>query len=994
MAFWSMRGSLSMASATEKVLDRPDFTLADLLSCDDILNHVLMPNDRIMQYLCQHDVIAELVQYAIAPPSDSGVDSGDAAGAADEGKNDEHDARAPAGSERDLERDIEREGSASEPVESLEPDEPLYATSPDPDSESSDDEDAEEERNRRLRFAKIATEILTTDVWNLLDVLLANESAMGLIWDLLGDDSQRASAQQLAMITRILEGLLEKRLDKLLNVIRALPHFVDYFIRYIECQPFIDFLIKVISTDHPEGPTDIIGVLYDQNLIPKMVELLRPEIPHSAQSAAGDFLKAFVNISGGNKSDICAIGPNELSRQFVTQECMERLIELMLKGGHGMCVAVAVIIEIIRKNNSDYDVVEVMNTTVESHPPNPRDNIYLGTMVKLFAKAIPKFQAMLVAPETRMLKMPFGEVKPLGFERFRICELYAELLHCSNMNLLNDPNSEAVIRERDEYRMRMYHPDQYAQDKDRNAQDVMVGIENTSVGPSSEPTLGNSGAREIEQSEAQAAVVDTTEGSDPSARRLDNEADQSTAEPDSDVLEGHSSSGSVSSADSSGTHDSLDDFTEPLTKTQSHVPGLDDASETDSRSTSGSGEAAHYAATDAEEDKRSFVPQSPPLDNISPPASPADTSLDSSPLATPEDDSGEEIDFQEAASTTKISISPLRGAQLEEALESEAAELRKDPVAGDMLKIALDEEGCINAVFDMLFEFPWNNFLHNVVFDIVQQVFNGYFDHGYNKFLAIHLFTRGQITTKIVDGQFANSDHQQRTDIRLGYVGHLTLVSEEVVKFESMFLPESLSPVVAKILQDPVWVIYTNGQLVQLREQYNTVLGKVSLMSDEEETFDIGEDQDSKLFSMELDLSKAKPSEKVARMAADIVSDSDSESDTDSENDSQDDDESYHLDLAPQPSTQGAEYNEPLKTVPRDEFEDVFGYASEDRQASQGFEEQNTNDFSRYMSGQLGKAVYGDGDDGDDSEEDLVENGWIPVPGAANGAEKPSGDDA
>lgn len=30
-----------------------------------------------------------------------------------------------------------------------------------------------------------------------------------------------------------------------------------------------------------------------------------------------------------------------------------------------------------------------------------------------------------------------GPVTPLTFERFRICELYAELLHCSNMSLLN-----------------------------------------------------------------------------------------------------------------------------------------------------------------------------------------------------------------------------------------------------------------------------------------------------------------------------------------------------------------------------------------------------------------------------------------------------------------------------------------------------------------------------------------------------------------------------
>ena len=32
-----------------------------------------------------------------------------------------------------------------------------------------------------------------------------------------------------------------------------------------------------------------------------------------------------------------------------------------------------------------------------------------------------------------------GAIKPLTFERYRICELYAELLHCSNMSLLNRP---------------------------------------------------------------------------------------------------------------------------------------------------------------------------------------------------------------------------------------------------------------------------------------------------------------------------------------------------------------------------------------------------------------------------------------------------------------------------------------------------------------------------------------------------------------------------
>jgi serine/threonine-protein phosphatase 6 regulatory subunit 3 len=38
-----------------------------------------------------------------------------------------------------------------------------------------------------------------------------------------------------------------------------------------------------------------------------------------------------------------------------------------------------------------------------------------------------------------------GPQVPLGFERLKICELYAELLHCSNMSNLNLPVKENII---------------------------------------------------------------------------------------------------------------------------------------------------------------------------------------------------------------------------------------------------------------------------------------------------------------------------------------------------------------------------------------------------------------------------------------------------------------------------------------------------------------------------------------------------------------------
>ena len=60
----------------------------------------------------------------------------------------------------------------------------------------------------------------------------------------------------------------------------------------------------------------------------------------------------------------------------------------------------------------------------------------------------------------------------------------------------------------------------------------------------------------------------------------------------------------------------------------------------------------------------------------------------------------------------------------------------------------------------MFFQFPVDNFLHNVVFDIVQQVLNGSMDIGFNKFLAIDLFHYGDITNKIIEGQKLCTDFE------------------------------------------------------------------------------------------------------------------------------------------------------------------------------------------------------------------------------------------
>jgi SIT4-associating protein SAP185/190 len=106
-------------------------------------------------------------------------------------------------------------------------------------------------------------------------------------------------------------------------------------------------------------------------------------------------------------------------------------------------------------------------------------------------------------------------------------------------------------------------------------------------------------------------------------------------------------------------------------------------------------------------------------------------------------------------------------------------------------------------------------------------VFNGNMERGYNRHVAIDLFETGSITTRIVEGQEASDKAQTETHMRLGYMGHLTLIAEEVVKFTERHPPELLSPSVLDKVLHQSWNDYVEHTLTETRERDNAILGGV-----------------------------------------------------------------------------------------------------------------------------------------------------------------------
>ena len=80
---------------------------------------------------------------------------------------------------------------------------------------------------------------------------------------------------------------------------------------------------------------------------------------------------------------------------------------------------------------------------------------------------------------------------------------------------------------------------------------------------------------------------------------------------------------------------------------------------------------------------------------------------------------------------------------------------------------------------------------------------------------------------RIVDGQKKSDETQAVDRMRLGYMGHLTLIAEEVVKFTERHPAELLSESVLEKVMNGEWVTYVEVTLAETRDRDNAILGGV-----------------------------------------------------------------------------------------------------------------------------------------------------------------------
>ncbi|KAI9373811.1 SIT4 phosphatase-associated protein-domain-containing protein [Aspergillus egyptiacus] len=810
--FWRFGGYASV-STIDSLLDKPEVSLEELLDESELIQELKQLNTKLIEYLREDDVLKRLMDYVIAP---SLVD-----------ENEDDDDEGTTNNDEATKNDVTAEEKKGDPLKGL-----------------LDPEDLERAEKERLKRAYVACEILSSEVWSILDSIMANPGSLRHFWGFVRRPAPLDSIQA-SYFTKVNETLLDKKTGEMLELLKSMDGIIPAILQHIDNPMVMDLLLKLISLERAEGGQGIVDWLKSQDLMPRLLAFLSPEHPASVQTSAGDFLKAIITISANaTQNDQSCIGPNSLTRQLVSATCVESLVNAMLQGGNALTVGVGIVIEVIRKNNSDYDP-EHFNSP--DSVPSMYDPIYLGTLLRVFARHIPDFMALIRSSkhtvtdggkaktvERGQLSSAWGEkIEPLGFDRFKTCELMAELLHCSNMGLLNEPGSDQWVEQRDAERERILRESafnqQYEGTSTFDGNDSTVDFVNGSVIGYASPEdsrdieVSNAGDEGFEDVSSSTVLVDKEKGADSKEDKSDStplaEAQQtSTQEQTSTASKEHGSSEAAKESTSPpGSPSPTDELAAQMRSVSLESTSRDEPQR-----------PPQERPSESAGPEKDLVPESAPM-SLNPDAVPA-------PLFSTKEQPQEASPSAGNApdQAAKISESSDNGPETLSAQDAQQplhpdiqVDTNGQPVVGDYLKIMFVENKVVPAILDFFFRFPWNNFLHNVVYDVIQQVFNGPMERGYNRVLAIDVFETGKITQAIFDGQKRSDEAQKAKRIRLGYMGHLTLIAEEVVKFSERHPPELLSPAVMENVLNPEWIDYVEQTLSETRERDNAILGGV-----------------------------------------------------------------------------------------------------------------------------------------------------------------------
>ncbi|KAJ7878983.1 SIT4 phosphatase-associated protein-domain-containing protein, partial [Mycena olivaceomarginata] len=725
----------------------------------------------------------------------------------------------------------------------------------------------EGEERGQFKYPYVATEVLCSEIWSVVETCVNSQDELLFpFWEAVLERSPEDMKTQMVMAShfaKINAVFLSKKPAEMLAFIRAQPDIVERLLRHIETPSFVDLLVRIIQLDEQPGGAGVLEWLSSENLMTRLLALLSPTHSPDVHTVVAELIKGIISMAtpapGAGLAELHT-GPasNRFARELARVDSVTTLAEYILSDfptfppspgedegdtlpSRASCTSavvhsIAIIIELIRKNNSDYfepylfhtlrnRLIQVQQQLHSLDEDGGRETlelalremvdrmgvVHLGAVLDILCARLDVFQRYLRTPRSfnGPVRTTVGDITPLTFERYRICELFAELLHCSNMALLNRPPEFAHLY-----------------DTEGRLQGGLSALEEL--------------ARVIALNSGEEPTRDRDRDAPMRGASQDDSQEDLAAARDQLPVTSNSVHSDVSSGSLLDSDEDMSSDDEPGSSDDDEMT-MEELAMDEDPATSSSSTPFPISAMPPQQPPPTEPSPSPPLQEPAHlvPSSPNASSLPSPTeiaLGIKSPVTSESPEALASSSSTASLRSSKRNSRIlarnSVSLGSGSSAAAPLPV-GELLKRRFVELDIASTLLDLFFEFPWNNFLHSAVYDFIHQILTGNVDAGsgpggsggMGRELAVSLFRDARLMQRIVEGQRMNDVACAKPkSVRLGFMGHLTLIAEDVLTALERF-PTDLRDVLAAYVPQPAWDEYVKGRYHETKRRDAELLG-------------------------------------------------------------------------------------------------------------------------------------------------------------------------
>jgi len=229
--FWRF-GAYNSISTLDTILDKPDATVEELLDESDLIQELKQNNSKLIEFIREDHVLERLLQYVIAPRVEQVEPSPEEP---------EEEEETTAGVALGFFGGRSKRRSRSKSI-----------------NKADEDEETKEEK-QRLKYAYVACEVLSSDVWSIAEALLENQQKLRTFWEYIKQEPP-LDAVQAGYFTKVNESLLDKKTEETLEFFKTIDNVVSDMVQHVDCPVIMDLLLKIISLERNEGGQGIVDV--------------------------------------------------------------------------------------------------------------------------------------------------------------------------------------------------------------------------------------------------------------------------------------------------------------------------------------------------------------------------------------------------------------------------------------------------------------------------------------------------------------------------------------------------------------------------------------------------------------------------------------------------------------------------------------------------------------------------------------------------------------